>query len=83
MTHTNDDHKSTDRAFIATTQEDMMYRETDYNLEDAGIELRNCEECGAEAPCAFGEDPFGAEIHQDYTQRWACHNCDYQSAMDI
>jgi hypothetical protein len=28
-------------------------------------------------------DPFGEEIHGDFTKMWLCDECEYQSAMDI
>lgn len=46
-------------------------------------EERECSSCGYIRVCAFGPDPFAAEIRQDYTPVWQCGECAYQSAMDI
>lgn len=60
-----------------------MYREPDYDINDPGVEMQECNGCGQVVPCMWGTDPFAAEINDDYTEMWLCNECDYQRAMDI
>ena len=64
----------------------QMWREEAQNIEDYrnGKEvLTECFGCREIVPCNFEEDPYNAEINEDYTLYWQCDECMRESRDNI
>jgi len=57
------------------------------SLEDEFLDAldgHKCESCGQyKEDVEYRENPYNAEIYDDYSEHWLCDNCSWESSMDI
>ena len=56
------------------------------SLEDKFLDAlddNECYVCGTLAGLRYTEDPFAAEINDDYTMHWMCEDCYDMICMEI
>ena len=69
--------------FGEVLQRELLKRNKGGNMNGIKNPNPKCIFCETEDDLEYGPDPYASEICNNETDVWECHECRYQSAMDI